>query len=146
MTSVSTALETVTSIDFGNKDKFMIFNVANLSMDGSFSGKGSNADPNVVYREKLNLDASEIKAIKIEAQIPKGLPAEVYFTTEEGNNFSADNRFRFTSDSDEMKTYIIYTSTNKNWKGTIYEIRIDPVAGADCAGLDFEWKALEFCK
>ena len=132
----------ITSIKFDKAEMFRAYNIDGLSINGTCKGVSATNDPNVVYLEKVNLKANDIKSIKIKAKLPKGSEAEMYFSTPE-KPFSGSTRFAFTSYSDEAETYVIDTTANENWKDTILEFRFDPVVGE---GKAFEWYSIEFCK
>jgi len=133
----------VSSVEFKSADDFSAYNIDGLKVNGSFKGTSTTNDANVVYKKNVNLNASEIKQIKIVAKIPKGKGAEVFFTTDSDKALSGSKRYGFTSTSDDFATYTINTSSNEHWKGTIVQFRFDPVIGE---GLDFEWKSIEFVK
>ncbi len=141
--TVTPSANSVNSIKFTSADDFKAYNVDGLTVNGSFKGKSTTDDANVVYKTKVNLNASEIKTIKITAKIPKGKSAEIFFTTDAEKGLSGDKRYGFSSTSDDVATYTIDTSKCAKWTGTILEFRFDPVVGA---GLNFEWLAIEFCK
>lgn len=139
----TTSANAATSVQFKSADDFSVYNIDGLKVNGSFKGTSTTNDANVVYKKNVNLNASEIKQIKIVAKIPKGKGAEVFFTTDSDKALSGSKRYGFTSTSDDFATYTINTSSNEHWKGTIVQFRFDPVVGE---GLDFEWKSIEFVK
>ena len=139
----TTSANAATSVQFKSADDFSVFNIDGLKVNGSFKGTSTTNDANVVYKKNVNLNASEIKQIKIVAKIPKGKGAEVFFTTDSDKALSGSKRYGFTSTSDDFATYTINTSSNEHWKGTIVQFRFDPVIGE---GIDFEWKSIEFVK
>ncbi len=139
--NVSSA-NSVYTIDFDNIEKFRAFGIDGLTVDGKFKGTSSTNDPSVVFLDKVNLDASQIKKIRITAQMPSGTGAELFFATDE-SPFSGGTRFGFSSTTDDVAVYEIDTTKNAKWNGTIREIRFDPVVGE---GIYFEWISIEFCK
>ncbi len=140
--TVQPSVEAVASIKFDNPSLFRAGNINGLTVDGTMKGVSASSDPNVVYTQKLNLNASEVKSIRITAKIPAGMQSEIFFANGE-KHFSGSTRFFFASTTDEVKTYVIDTTKNENWKGTISELRFDPVMAE---GVSFEWFSIEFCK
>ena len=139
--SVTPAEDSVYTIKFDDASKFRAYGIDGLTVDGSFKGTSSTNDPNVVFLEKLNLDASKVKKIRVTARIPVGASAEIFFSTDE-TPFSGASRFGISSSTDDVAVFEIDTAKNEKWKGTVREIRFDPVVGE---GISFEWVSIELC-
>ena len=60
----------------------------------------------------------------------KPLSAQMFFITDKSGNWSEDKSFRFylesTESGDDWENYSVNLSDNKNWPGTVKQLRFDP--------------------
>jgi len=75
----------------------------------------------------------------------------LFFTREDNTSWGGGKRYdvNITTNDKEFKEYIIDLSTCEHWKGTITQLRLDPVNSADGSVeivADFYIDSIEFLK
>jgi hypothetical protein len=94
-----------------------------------FSARITGIDPWIMSKTISPVDASKIKYIKFELQMPAGIAkkGQIFWKTVENNNFSGVRYFNFTLNSDgKWHVYKIPVFKIKKWTGKITGIRFDP--------------------
>ena len=140
-TSSAEDLEVAALIDFTKDDGgFNVGNIENIefTQNGAVGVSGGDALINRELSCEYTLD--RVPAIRITMQSAKGEGAQLFFMTASDTAPSESKSFKFLSASDEMTEYIIPTTGNKSWAGSITKIRLDPVDGA---GKTFTVKSVE---
>ncbi len=99
-------------------------------------------DPIVHMAKQQSINVDKVTTMNVTLKAPKGTPVDIFFLTKDSKNWAADKRMSFTTDSDELKTYAVKI-TNPLFKGTLLEVRIDPV---NKAGVPFTLKSFELLK
>ena len=93
----------------------------------------SGTDP-LIYSPNISLDASEYKYVKIRMQneTPIGR-AFLFFITTDSQSYGGGKRIEIavTANDTEMKEYIVSLEGMDLWKGTITQLRFDPVNSSD---------------
>ena len=135
-------LKTVHTLTYDKADKFGVTNINDLKFDGKISGVTATGDPTITSKGNLGVDIDKVVAIKINAKIPTGSTAEIFFATEDQPNLSESKKFNLVSKSSEMTSHIVEVQNNENWAGTLKTLRIDPSVMANTA---FEIVSVEFC-
>lgn len=108
--------------------------------DGVITGT-TGTDGYIVFSGIPSLELENVTKLKLRIKVPTGNLVEVFFTTAADGAWDATKSFKFKSTSDEMTDYIIDTTDNPSWKGTLTKLRIDP---AWSAGIPFAFEALSF--
>ncbi len=112
--------------------------------DDVFVGSTSKNDCIVLLNDDAKFepfDAKEVAAIRITMKSDVVSWLELFFTTENSTNASADKAFGATvTASDDFQEYVIFTNTNRLWSGNIKTMRFDLL---NCPG-NFELQKVEF--
>ncbi len=133
-------LEVVAVADFTKGDGVSKANIESLEF-GSEGAKGvSGGDAILSKAISCDLTLDKVSAIRVTTQAAKGEKLQLFFVTDDNPNPSEARSFIWSSSSDEMTEYVIQTSTNANWRGSIAKFRFDPVDGA---GKTFTVKSIE---
>ncbi len=101
-----------------------------------------SSDPIVVMNTDANVNVDGVTHMKATLKVPKNTRVEVFFTTENAPQWTADKSFSFVADSDELKTYT-FKFANAAFNGKLLKIRIDPVSAKN---LPFTVKSFELLK
>lgn len=95
----------------------------------------TGSDPYFMSPLHLNINASVYKKMKIRLKNRTNIKLEVFWITENERNQGRIKSQVFLLDKNNQTTdfidYTIDLSKNKDWKGKIYQIRIDPGDGLD---------------
>lgn len=105
--------------------------------DGCLSGTVSGPDPIVAYSG--NIDISDVVYVKIKIRITgtAGM-GQIFFATKDSPGTSegkSDFINTYTNDFEEKMSFM---AANKEWKGTLTVLRIDPVNAADGQTFDID--------
>ena len=95
---------------------------------------GTGTDPIIMSKGGLDLDTSKYSRLEIKVKYKytyeKPLSAQMFFITDKSGNWSEDKSFRFylesTESGDDWEIYSVNLSDNKNWTGTVKQLRFDP--------------------
>lgn len=75
-----------------------------------------------------DIEADKIKRIAVGMRSNVSSNGEIYFSREGADNFTSENVIEFpVTESDILCEYVINTEQCKNFKGTISQLRIDPI-------------------
>ncbi len=126
--------------------------VENLQIaDGKLNIVPIETDPQVTFKG-LNLNADEIKVIKLRMMADVADNGSIFFAATEDEEFSQAKRFGFLVDKyDEFTDIYIYPDANENWTGTVSKLRVDfvekinpcQIESIEFLGLTDEQKNLE---
>lgn len=112
--------------------------------DDLLSATANGKTPAILYYgDYSDFDASDIVKISVTLKGKAGRTGKLYFATKTDPYLTADKCFTFTTDSDERKTYDIYTSGNALFNGTLTVLRIDPFTCQKEESLDYEIGKIE---
>ena len=116
--------------------------VENLTVaDGAISGTSTDGDPGLLSADNLNIAVGDVPYIKVRIKVDPVNTAQklrVYFITTKDTTWnSAKNvKINFYGENNEYVEYLFDTSANTAWKGTIKQIRIDPLEEAGTFSID----------
>ena len=96
------------------------------------------ATPSVIfYCDYSRFDASDVTKISVSIKGKAGRNAKLYFATKTDPYLTAEKGYTIEIDSDEWKTYDVYTSGNSYFKGTLTVLRVDPCSCKEGETIDF---------
>ncbi|MDR6550401.1 uncharacterized protein YjdB/acyl dehydratase [Paenibacillus qinlingensis] len=108
--------------------------------DGTFSGVTNNTDPGIRSADHLGIKAEDIPYIVIRMKnSANDIDGRFFFTTEADgtwNEAKAVGYFVNPLDSNYTE-YVIEAWRNKNWTGTIRQMRIDPISAVGPISIDY---------
>lgn len=108
--------------------------------DGSFSGVTNNTDPGIRSADHLGIKAEDIPYIVIRMKnSANDIDGRFFFTTEADGTWNETKAVGFyVNPLDSNYTeYIIEAWRNKNWTGTIRQMRIDPISAVGPISIDY---------
>ncbi|WP_204787462.1 OmpL47-type beta-barrel domain-containing protein [Paenibacillus oryzisoli] len=108
--------------------------------DGTFSGVTNNTDPGIRSADHLGIKAEDIPYIVIRMKnSANDIDGRFFFTTEtDGTWNEAKAVGYFVNPLDSGYTeYMIEAWRNKNWTGTIRQMRIDPISAVGPISIDY---------
>jgi hypothetical protein len=89
---------------------------------------------------KTDFKAESIKTLEVEMRASKDETLQFFFVADgKPFNEAASYKLRLGPPGSELKTYKIDLTTNPHWKGTISQLRLDPVVGS---GVEVSIKAI----
>ncbi len=100
--------------------------------DGKICGKTNRPDPQIIYKPELNVDLSDVTAIRVRMKAETdshGLAfTSVFFTTDlpGENEWTESKGVSLGVDNDEIKDYVFKANRAYAWKGKLTGLRIDP--------------------
>lgn len=102
----------------------------------------TGSDPSIISPMNLGIDASKYKSVKIGMKnntLDTG--AQLFFITNTDSNYSSSKRVGTSINSmdSSITEYEFLMSSNPNWKGTISQIRIDPVNTVDSGTVEIDY-------
>jgi WD40 repeat protein len=94
---------------------------------GSLNGMSTGNDPSI-GSPVFAIDAKSNPIINIRMNVSAGDSAQLFFITSSDKNYDETKSLRFTVSGDSnFHTYVLDMSTISGWKGTITQIRLDPI-------------------
>ncbi|OCT12068.1 hypothetical protein A8709_29890 [Paenibacillus pectinilyticus] len=108
--------------------------------DGSFSGVTNNTDPGIRSADHLGIKAEDIPYLVIRMKnSANDIDGRFFFTTETDGTWDEAKAVGFyVNPLDSGYTeYIIEAWRNKNWTGTIRQLRIDPISAVGPISIDY---------
>ncbi|NOU62438.1 hypothetical protein GC096_00060 [Paenibacillus sp. LMG 31461] len=108
--------------------------------DGSFSGVTNNTDPGIRSTDHLGIKAEDIPYIVIRMKnSANDIDGRFFFTTETDGTWNEAKAVGFfVNPLDSGYTeYIVEAWRNKNWTGTIRQMRIDPISAVGPISIDY---------
>ncbi|KRE64631.1 OmpL47-type beta-barrel domain-containing protein [Paenibacillus sp. Soil750] len=108
--------------------------------DGTFSGVTNNTDPGIRSADHLGIKAEDIPYIVIRMKnSANDIDGRFFFTTETDGTWNEAKAVGFfVNPLDSGYTeYIIEAWRNKNWTGTIRQMRIDPISAVGPISIDY---------
>ena len=102
---------------------------------------GITGKDGLVIISDLNLDLTDIRAVKITAKVPEQSKMETFFITEEDAAWMQHKSASVIADSNDFKEYVFDFSQNEAFTGTLTQFRFDPSVDI---GVPFELKSIEF--
>ncbi|UKS28098.1 Ig-like domain-containing protein [Paenibacillus sp. HWE-109] len=108
--------------------------------DGSFSGITNDTDPGIRSADHLGIKAEDIPYLVIRMKnSANDIDGRFFFTTEADGTWNEAKAVGFyvnPLDSDYTE-YIVEVWRNKNWTGTIRQMRIDPISAVGPISIDY---------
>lgn len=91
-------------------------------------GKSTNSDPILISSMPNGIiNANEVKTVKVWVDGPVGNSVEVFFLTEDDQNWTASKGTRATITKSGLNPVTVDMTACATWKGNITAIRIDPI-------------------
>lgn len=142
-------------------------NVSNVKYSSSGLSGTINGDGQIL-KKSINVNASDVKYIKLYMAVPNNTEVSVFFNTDNSGSYSAENGYNIQAIKTAQKPaddpngtildvgpllgeedehalidfeLLIETSSNPNWTGTIKAMRIDP---SNVTGDNFKLVKVEF--
>ncbi len=107
-----------------NLSSWKMWNIASRKQDNNGINIVTKHDPMLIISKTINAD--DINFVQITMKSDKAGLGQLFFTPA-GKGFTEPASFRFkVKGNNQMETYLI-TCTNKFWKGTIQNLRFDPI-------------------
>jgi WD40 repeat protein len=107
--------------------------------DGNLSATATENGTAIYLFGTLGIDTTKFTRIEIRMRVSAGSSAQVLFTYGDGD-WTGDKGKPFSvTAGTEFNTYIIDMSNVAGWKGTVNELRIDPIIDAIGATMDIDY-------
>ncbi|MBO5060731.1 MAG: glycoside hydrolase family 99-like domain-containing protein [Clostridia bacterium] len=106
--------------------------------DGVLALKSMSTDPQISH--KVEIDASSLKTIKVGVKNESSSNImQIFFASTASGGISAANSVKQTisTKDEEFVEYTFDMSQNENWKGTVTQLRIDPINGTGAILFDY---------
>ena len=87
--------------------------------------------------DNLGINTKDIAMIHFRIRTSKADSGNIFFITNEKTGYSASKSYSFTTPANEYTDIYISTETNKDWAGTLKQIRFDFVEGICSFEVDF---------
>ena len=136
-------LEVLFTLNYNSKNGLGVSNIKEIDFNDELGAHGVSGGDALIDRSVSGFDRklNEVPVIRVTCQAKKGEKLQMFFRTSAENNYNEAKSFIWSSTSDEMTEYVIYTNSNAMWKGVLTGVRVDPVDGADKT---FAFKSIEF--
>ncbi|WP_173218696.1 OmpL47-type beta-barrel domain-containing protein [Paenibacillus alba] len=108
--------------------------------DGTFSGLTNNTDPGIRSADHLGIKAEDIPYLVIRMKNgTNDIDGRFFFTTEADGTWNEAKAVGFyvKPQDNEYTEYVIEAWQNKNWTGTIRQLRIDPTSSVGPISIDY---------
>ncbi|MGN1121260.1 MAG: S-layer homology domain-containing protein, partial [Eubacteriales bacterium] len=128
-------------IDFATEKNFTSSQISEIEQTADGISGISGADAIVwVNRFSEEIDLSEVDAIRVRIQAPKGTILSLFHITSLDSTYDEEKRINITHTTSEMTDIIINASSLKKMNGILKGLRIDPV---NTAGNRFTLQSVE---
>ena len=124
------------SVGYQAVEKFECGKIKNLRVTGfeegytvtddGLLGTSKTADPVMIMSDLGDFDLSEVSAVRVTAQVPKGNYMQLFFTTDTSTSWSEEKSKKLDVLTDELAEYIFDFRSNADWNGSLTALRLDP--------------------
>ncbi|THF74833.1 glycoside hydrolase family 99-like domain-containing protein [Cohnella fermenti] len=106
---------------------------------GAYSASSTGSDPGIISAAGLSIDAANTPYIKIGMSSSIASKGQLFFITDEDPNWSEAQSISFyvEPNSSGYSEYVLNTWRNSKWRGTVTQLRFDPMAVAGSFAIDF---------
>mgnify|MGYP000598444925 CR=1 FL=1 len=126
----------------GNSEGWsLIYQIDNLIVqDGTYSGTSNNTDPAIISADQLGINVDDVPYLKIRMKnSTKDVVGKIYFITDiDGVWNEAKSIVFYVNPVDSVYTdYYVSMWQNKNWIGTVRQLRFDPIGAVGNFSIDY---------
>lgn len=99
------------------------------SLNGALSGTSTGIDPLVHLKNDISVDLTDADYVKVRMRLTDSTScsASVMFKTAEDNEWGSGKYISFGVYNEGYYDYYVFMKANSRWKGTLKNIRIDPM-------------------
>jgi hypothetical protein len=107
--------------------------------NGYFSATATDSGTAIYSNEGLGIDTSKFARIEIRMRVSGGENAQLYFRHSNDDMSEALSKPFSVQSGTEFNTYIIDMSNVSGWKGTVEQLRLDPIRDAVGATVEIDY-------
>lgn len=107
--------------------------------NGYFSATATDSGTAIYTNEGLGIDASKLARIEIRMKVSDGEDAQLYFRHSNDDMSEELSKFFKVQSGTEFHTYILDMNDVSGWKGTVEQLRLDPIRDTVGATVEIDY-------